>query len=147
MALASLPRVIRKNGNLAVTIYERKPWTYLFSKYWFRPFTKKLSDKTLLKTIEFIMPVAFPITDVLFRTPLLGKVFQFVIPIANYVNEKELTRKQRYDWAILDTFDMLAPQFDQPQTQREVESALEQNGITEVKRLPNPGLNLKGIKT
>ncbi|HEY0659091.1 MAG TPA: methyltransferase domain-containing protein [Pyrinomonadaceae bacterium] len=146
-ALASLPRVIRKYGDIAVTIYERKPWTYLFSKYWFRPFTKKLSDKTLLKTIESVMPVAFPVTDVLFRIPLLGKAFQFVIPVANYVHEKDLTRKQRYDWAILDTFDMLAPQFDQPQTQTEAESALKQNGMTEVKRLPNRGLNLKGIKT
>jgi hypothetical protein len=29
--------------------------------------------------------------------------------------------QQRYDWAILDTFDMLSPQYDQPRAQQEVE--------------------------
>ena len=144
--LASLPRVIRKGGDLVVTIYERKAWTYLYSKYWLRLFTRKMSNEKLLNAINFVMPVAFPITDVLFRVPLLKRVFRFMIPIANYVDEKDLTRKQRYDWAVLDTFDMLAPQFDQPQTQQEVEAVLEPNNISEIKRLPSPGLNLVGTK-
>lgn len=46
------------------------------------------------------------------------------IPIANYVHEHTLTRQQRYDWAIFDTFDMLFPQYDQPRTQQKIEGAL-----------------------
>jgi 2-polyprenyl-3-methyl-5-hydroxy-6-metoxy-1,4-benzoquinol methylase/uncharacterized protein YbaR (Trm112 family) len=144
--LASLAKMVKPDGKIAVTIYERKPWTYLFSKYWLRLVTKHISGKTLLSVIRGIMPVAFPVTDVLFRIPALGKIFMFMIPIANYVNENALTRKQRYDWAILDTFDMLAPKFDQPQTEAEAENALSKNEIVGIERVPTPGLTLTGTK-
>jgi 2-polyprenyl-3-methyl-5-hydroxy-6-metoxy-1,4-benzoquinol methylase/uncharacterized protein YbaR (Trm112 family) len=145
--MSSLPRFVKKDGTLAVTIYERKPWTLLFSKYWYRPITRKMKKETLLRTIQFIMPVSFAVTNVLFRIPLLGKVFGFLIPIANYVNMKELTPEQRYDWAILDTFDMLSPAFDQPQTQAEAEKALSGAGIGEIRRMTRSGLNLVGKRS
>ncbi|HSK70103.1 MAG TPA: methyltransferase domain-containing protein [Pyrinomonadaceae bacterium] len=144
--LESISRLVKKGGQLVVTIYERKPWTMLYSKFWLRPLTRRMKDETLLKTIRFIMPVAFPVTDVLFRVPVLKKVCGFLIPIANYVDKKDLSRKQRYEWAILDTFDMLAPQYDQPQTEPEVVKTLSEAGIGEIERLPNPGLNLVGRK-
>jgi hypothetical protein len=37
---------------------------------------------------------------------------------------------------------MLAPEYDQPQTFDEVRQALARAGVTEVRRLPNPGLNI-----
>ena len=92
------------------------------------------------------MPILFPLTNVLFRLPLVGKVFMFAIPLANYVNEPRLSEEQRKAWAILDTFDMLAPAFDQPQTESEARTALSQTGVSDIKRLPNPGLNLIGEK-
>jgi uncharacterized protein YbaR (Trm112 family) len=147
LTLASLAKMVKPDGKIAVTIYERKPWTYLFSKYWFRLVTKHMSGKTLLSVIRGVMPVAFPITDVLFRIPGLGRVFMFMIPVANYVNENALTRKQRHDWAILDTFDMLAPKFDQPQTEAEAENALAKNEIVGIERVPTPGLTLTGTKS
>ena len=93
------------------------------------------------------MPVAFPLTDVLFRIPLLGKAFVFMIPIANYVHEKQLNRDQRYAWAVLDTFDMLSPQFDLPMNQAEASKSLAEAGINKISRLPNEGLNLVGRRT
>ena len=82
----------------------------------------------------------------LFRLPLAGRLFKFAIPIANYVDERSLTPQQRYDWAILDTFDMLSPQYDQPHTQQEIEEALSAGGVVELKRLPNSGVNIVGVK-
>jgi 2-polyprenyl-3-methyl-5-hydroxy-6-metoxy-1,4-benzoquinol methylase/uncharacterized protein YbaR (Trm112 family) len=145
-AMRSLPRVLRKGGLIAITAYERKPWTKLYSKYLIRPLTKRLSKETLLASIKGSMPVLFPITNVLFRLPVAGRLFMFTIPVANYTNERALTKQQRYDWAILDTFDMLSPQYDQPQTQQEVEEALSMEGVTDIKRLPNPGVNIVGRK-
>ena len=145
-SLNSIARVVKPGGEIAVTIYPRKRWTKLFSKYWFRPITKRLRKETLLNLIQGVMPVAFPVTDVLFRVPGLSKVFVFLIPIANYVHEKQLSRDQRYAWAILDTFDMLSPHFDQPQTESEATSALTKGKIVEIQRLANAGLNLKGKK-
>ncbi|MDQ6786006.1 MAG: methyltransferase domain-containing protein [Acidobacteriota bacterium] len=142
----SLFRVLKQGGKFATSIYERKPWQLLYSKYWYRPFTKKMSKEKLLGAIQKIMPVAFPVTNVLFRIPVLGRLFWHAIPVANYVHEKALTSEQRYNWAVLDTFDMLSPQYDQPQTQAEVEQSLKQSGAVEIKRLKTAGLNIIGQK-
>ncbi len=145
--MASLPEFIKENGQIALTIYEKRKWFTLFnSKYLLRPITCRLPQTFLLKLIKGSMPVFFPLTNILFRVPVLGKVFKFIIPIANYVYEPRLSSKQRYAWAVLDTFDMLAPAFDQPQTEPEVKRILSDTGISNIKRLENPGLNLVGEK-
>lgn len=146
-ALKSLPRVLNPGGRLAVTIYERKPWTKCNVKYLLRPFTKSLPPKALLAIIQVSMPILFAASELTFRIPYLGQLFSFIIPVANYVHQKDLTLKERYRWAILDTFDMFSPAFDQPQTESEVETALSQAGITEISRLPNPGVNMVGTRS
>lgn len=142
-SLRSLAEMVKLDGEIAVTIYPRKRWTKLFSKYWLRPVTKRMKKETLLNLIRGIMPVAFPVTDVLFRIPVLGKAFMFAIPVANYVHEKQLNRDQRYAWAILDTFDMLSPHYDQPMTEEEARKPLTESGIV-VSRKNLGGLNLVG---
>ncbi|MFN6962561.1 MAG: methyltransferase domain-containing protein [Pyrinomonadaceae bacterium] len=144
-SLRSIADVVKPGGSLAVTIYPRKPWTKLFSKYWFRPVTKRLKKETLLRVIETVMPVAFPVTDVLFRLPVVGRAFMFAIPVANYVHERQLTREQRYAWAVLDTFDMLSPYYDQPMTESEAAAALAAGGV-KARRTGQNGLNLVGEK-
>ncbi|MFN2492462.1 MAG: methyltransferase domain-containing protein [Pyrinomonadaceae bacterium] len=145
-AVRALPRVLKAGGRIAVTIYERKPWTFWNAKYLVRPVTKRLAQRKLLVTIKGLMPILFPVTEVAFRVPYLKRFFHFAIPVANYVEEPELSMRQRYNWAILDTFDMLAPQYDQPQTQKKVESVLGNEGIIEIKRLIPEALNLVGRK-
>ncbi|CAN5859563.1 hypothetical protein BH18ACI4_BH18ACI4_02470 [soil metagenome] len=145
-ALQSLPKVLKDGGRLAVTIYERRRWTLLYSKYWVRPLTRRLNQKLLLRLIKGSMPILFPVTELAFRIPYAKRFFQFAIPVANYVDLHELSLRQRYRWALLDTFDMLAPQYDQPQTQPEVEEALARAGITELKRNPSMGLSIIGRK-
>jgi SAM-dependent methyltransferase len=145
-AMTTLPKFLSPGGRIAITAYERKPWTLLYSKYWLRPLTKRVNKQKLLWGIKGLMPVLFPLTNVLFRVPLLGRLCMFIIPVANYVHERSLNSKQRYDWAILDTFDMLSPQYDQPRTQQEVEDALVHANVVGLKRLPNPGVNIVGIK-
>jgi SAM-dependent methyltransferase len=146
LAMSTLPRFLTSGGRIAITAYERKPWTLLYPKYWLRPITKRLAKQKLLSGIKGLMPVLFPLTDVLFRIPVLSRFFMFAIPVANYVDQPALTRQQRYDWAVLDTFDMLSPEYDLPRTQQEVEEALTRARVVEIKRLSNPGVNIVGIK-
>ena len=113
-ALHHLLSMVALGGRFAITIYAKRPWTKLYSKYWVRTMVCGLSDEKLLGLIERIMPLAFPVTDMLFRIPTLGNLFRFLIPIANYVEKKDMTKKQRYEEAILDTFDMLSPRYDNP---------------------------------
>lgn len=145
-SVRALPRVLKVNGRIAVTIYERKWYTMANAKYLVRPVTKRLSSRALLRALKLIMPVVFPITEVLFRLPLVGRGFRFLIPVADYAGDPELTLRQRYQWAILDTFDMLSPRYDQPQRDQETRRALSEAGISDIKRLPNAGLNLVGSK-
>ena len=82
----------------------------------------------------------------LFRLPIVGRLFKLIIPVADYPHLPGLTVRQRYRCVTLDTFDMLSPQYDQPQTRNEVEAALHAAGITEIKRNKTDGLNLVGSK-
>ncbi|MBI3494356.1 MAG: methyltransferase domain-containing protein [Acidobacteria bacterium] len=145
-SLESLPRVLKPRGRVAVTIYERKPWTMLNAKYLVRPLTRRLPARVLSGVLRALMPVVFPLTELVFRLPYIGRAAMFAIPIANYVHERRLTLGQRYRWAIMDTFDMLAPEFDQPQRERDAREALVRGGVGEIARLPVAGLNLVGAK-
>ena len=145
-AIQSLPRLLKKDGEIALTIYERKPWTLLNAKYLIRPLTKRLNNQVLLLLIKMVMPGFYLITSLLFRFPFIGRVFMFVIPVANYARLPGLSLKQHYRCVILDTFDMLSPQFDFPQTRQEVEAALSGSGIIKIMRLDSDGLNLVGQK-
>jgi hypothetical protein len=62
------------------------------------------------------------------------------------VDQRALTPRQRYAWAVMGTFDMLAPQYDQPQTEADVSGAMWSAGIGEIKRTLAAGLILIGRK-
>jgi len=145
-AVQSLADVVEDEGRIAVTIYERCWSTMLYSKYWVRPVTRRIKAEWLLNLIKIIMPVAFILSEVLFRIPVLKRIFQFILPVANYVDSKELSMRQRYQWAVLDTFDMLAPAYDNPQRYADVVEIMKERNIGEIRRLSNPGLNLVGTK-
>jgi len=133
-AIGSLPYFLKAGGKIALTIYERKPWTLLNAKYLIRPLTKRMNKRLLLFLIQVLMPIFYPVTLILFHLPFLGKVFKFIIPIADYPLSSGLSWTQRYRCVVLDTFDMLSPQFDYPQTQEEVEAALARAGMIYINR-------------
>jgi len=132
------PAVIEKvlgclapGGRFAFTIYGRKPWTRLNGKYLLRPITRRLPDRHLLRIIELTMPFLFPLTDVVFRLPVVGKVISFALPVVNLPGREALTDEQRYQETILDTFDALSPRYDSPMTADEVETALRAASATQ----------------
>ena len=127
-AIASVVRCVRPGGRFCFTVYGRRPWTKLNGKYLVRPLTRRLPQHTLMWAIERAMPVLFPLTDRLFRLPLVGRVAQFVLPVATYVDRGDLSDEQRYREAVLDTFDMLSPRYDSPMTASEVERVLREVG-------------------
>ncbi len=145
-AVAKLVQLLTPAGHMAVTVYEHKPWTRWNAKYLVRPLTRRLPKRALLLLIRLVMPVMFLITEILFRIPFLAHFFHFVIPVANYVEQRELTWRDRYRWAILDTFDMLSPRFDSPMTETELRQWFLAAGLGETRRLPTEGLTLVAEK-
>ncbi len=121
---------VKPGGRFAFSIYARRPWTKLNAKYLVRPITRRLPPSVLLKAIETVMPVVFPVADKVFRLPRIGRLAQFVVPVAVYVDEKGFSDEQRYQEAILDTFDMLSPRYDSPMTWKEAERALREVGVS-----------------
>ena len=145
-SIRSVAKMVKNQGQVAYTIYGRERWyTKLFSKYWLRPITRRIKKETLLGLIQSIMPVMFPVTSFLFSIPVLGPYFMFVIPIANYVDEVQLSQDQRYAWAVLDTFDMLSPQYDQPMNMLEATTAMTEAEVTDIRRTAR-GLSLVGTR-
>jgi len=130
--IKTLPSYVKENGKVAMTIYWKKRFTALNMKYLIRPLTKRLPQKVLFKLVKYSLPFLFPITNVLFRLPWLKKFFKHLIPVANYVDEKQLTMQERYKWAILDTFDMLSPYYDYPQKKHNIASWLLSAGVKNV---------------
>jgi len=127
-----LLRCLKIGGEITLTFYENSSWHVLwYSKYLVRPLTKRLSKALLLKVIEKTSPLWFPLTSFLFSLPRnLSRIFRFLIPIANYVEYKYTNPKIARDEAILDTFDMLSPSYDNPIKKSEIQSWISESGIT-----------------
>lgn len=131
LAVARVVASVKRGGHFCITAYARRPWTKLNAKYLVRPLTKRLPKPVLLDAIERVMPVAFPVAEKLFGLPTVGRVAQFVMPIACYLEERPgWDREKRYRESVLDTFDMLSPEFDSPLTWREVRKIFEEAGVS-----------------
>jgi SAM-dependent methyltransferase len=130
--IQELLRCLKPGGELALTFYENSSWHVKFySKYLVRPLTKRLPANLLLKIIVKTSHFWFPITSILFRLPSpLGRIFRFMIPIANYVEFEYVNKQDAKDEAILDTFDMLSPAYDKPIRKNEIRSWISNSGIS-----------------
>lgn len=144
-AIQSVLGCVKRNGQFAFTIYARRPWTKLYSKYLVRPLTRRLPAPMLLSGIEAVMPFVFPVADRLFHIPRLGTLFRFAVPVAIYAKREGESQKHRYAEAVLDTFDMLSPRYDSPMTWQEVEYILRRAATEWTFRQKVP-VNVVGIR-
>jgi SAM-dependent methyltransferase len=114
---------LKPGGEIVIDVYAKTLKTMFYTKYWVRPLTKKIDKEKLLSIIKWYIPKWFPISSFLLKIPFLGKFLAQIIPICNYsLQFPDLTKKQLIDWAILDTFDMLSPEYDNPQTYETLEN-------------------------
>jgi SAM-dependent methyltransferase len=108
---------LKPGGEIVIDVYADTFKTKFYSKYWFRPITKKINKKYLLSIINWYVPKWMPISTLLLKIPYIGKFLAQLIPICNYsIQYPMLNKNQLIDWAILDTFDMLSPDYDNPQS-------------------------------
>jgi SAM-dependent methyltransferase len=112
----SLPPMLRPGGHLAVDLYPKTGLEWLWPKYWLRPLTKKVDDARLLRIVERAAPPLLAVSDLLSRVPVVGRRLRYLVPVVNYRGLQPLTDAQLVELGILDTFDMLAPAHDHPQT-------------------------------
>ena len=145
-AFAALPPMVAERGKLCVDFYGRRFGTLLHSKYLLRPITKRVRKERLLRALEGAVPVMLPVSRAVGSIPLIGPALKRLVPVANYAGVYPLTPQQAKEWALLDTFDMLAPQYDQPQTAATVRQWLEDAGLAGIEVFQAGHLVARGVK-
>lgn len=131
-AFASLPAQLKPGGKLAVDLYPKLALNAIWPKYWLRPLTRRLPPRALFTTVQTLVPALLPVSRLLGRVPRVGRKLRHLIPVANYEGVLPLTDAQIREWAVLDTFDMLAPAHDHPQSLAEIRSWFEDAGMADV---------------
>lgn len=112
----ALTRQLAPGGRIAVDLYPKIALNALWPKYWLRPVTRRLAPERLLPLVSGMVRLLWPISLALGRVPGVGRKLRHALPIANYESVLPLTPAALKEWAVLDTFDMLAPAHDHPQS-------------------------------
>jgi 2-polyprenyl-3-methyl-5-hydroxy-6-metoxy-1,4-benzoquinol methylase/uncharacterized protein YbaR (Trm112 family) len=129
---ASLAEQVRPGGKLTVDVYPSNWKNIFFAKYWIRPITKRLTAERGHRLAKAIFPVLYPVSQVVGRIPIIGHYLKYLIPVVNYEGVLPLTPAQLQEWATLDTFDMWAPAYDQPQTMPTMRGWFERAGYKDI---------------
>ncbi len=145
-AFACLPPVVKPGGRLCVDYYEKSKKSYLLPKYWLRPITKRINQQQLFSLLQVVVPVLLSVSRGLGRVPLIGKLLKRTVPVANYEGVYPLSEPQLQEWALLDTFDWLAPAYDNPQSWTTVQTWMSQAGLIEIEVLKPGHLVSRGKK-
>lgn len=131
-AFHCLPRQLKPGGRLAIDLYAWL-WRNIFeSRYWLRPITRRIKPEVLFALTKNLVPMLLPLSRAIGRLPGIGLKLRHVMPIANYEGRLPLTPQQIREWAILDTYDMLAPAHDHPQKLSTVQQWFEDAGLEKI---------------
>ncbi|OGV59122.1 MAG: hypothetical protein A2X49_02175 [Lentisphaerae bacterium GWF2_52_8] len=129
----SLPRCLKSGGQIAVDVYLKlEGLKSLFeTKYWLRPISKKMRQDTLYKFVSAYVKFMWPLACLIRKLPY-GKQINWALMVADYRGKYELPDALLMEWAILDTFDMLSPSYDTPQTFETFRRWFDEAGLTSV---------------
>lgn len=128
-AFAAVSQQVRPGGRLAVDVYHAQALNVLLPKYWLRPLTRRIPNDRLFPLVRLMVRALLPVSVLVGRTPWIGTRARHMIPVANYDGVLPLSRDQLYEWSLLDTFDMLAPAYDQPQTRLRLLTWMRETGL------------------
>ena len=131
-AFAALPEMVAKGGRLCTDFYWKRLRTLLHSKYLLRPITKRMPQQKLFHMLEKSVPALLKTSQLLGSIPLAGRLLKRLVPVADYTGVYPLDERQLREWALLDTFDMLGPQYDSPQSSATIRSWMTKAGFDQV---------------
>jgi len=147
-SFSALPPVVSPGGGkLCTDFYWKRFRTMCHSKYLIRPITKRLKQQTLFRLLKTITPSLLKTSQFLGAIPIVGKFIKRIVPVADYTGVYPLKMNQLEEWALMDTFDMLAPQYDNPQSATTIRSWMENAGLKEVEVFQANLLVVRGIKS
>jgi len=143
----ALPPHLQKGGLLVVDLYWKRLQTLLHTKYLLRPFTKRMKQDKLFGILQKWIPILLKTSQILGSVPFIGRFLKRAIPVADYTGIYPLNGEQLKEWALLDTFDMLAPEYDNPQTVNTISQWFEKAGFTNIEIFHEGHLVGRGYKS
>jgi SAM-dependent methyltransferase len=127
-SVAALIRKAKPGGEIVVDFYPiRGWWTKLHAKYLLRPFTRRMNHDRLLDAIDRNANWLIAISRALRRVGF-GSLTRFLPLVDLGTLPSDLRPEALREWAVLDTFDMFSPAFDNPQRVVDVAAMFEKHG-------------------
>ena len=119
LSFLSLLDFLKVGGSIVVDVY-KKNWATIFNtRYYVRPFVKDIAPPKLYEYVKKYIDLMWPLACLIRKIPKIGRAINWKLLIEDYSN-LDLKDDMLKEWAYLDTFDVLSPAFDQPQTLRTV---------------------------
>ena len=130
----TLTEFVRPGGHLAIDVYKRPRGVrrLLNTKYWVRPLTRTVPPEKLYPMVRRYVTAMWPLARQISRIPAAGRHINWALLVGDYRGTLDLSEEQLREWAILDTFDMLAPAYDTPQDLETVQRWYDDAGFEEV---------------
>jgi ubiquinone/menaquinone biosynthesis C-methylase UbiE/uncharacterized protein YbaR (Trm112 family) len=136
-AFAALPSVMKAGGALCADIYKVSlVRTVLQTKYWVRPFTRRMNPDRLYSRVQRWVNFMWPLANIIRRLPK-GYAINWRLLVADY-SFLGLQGQMLKEWSYLDTFDMLAPRYDRPATKETFRQWAVQANLTEIDAYYSP---------
>jgi SAM-dependent methyltransferase len=131
-AFRALVEQVRPGGLVAADVYRHKEFIdrWAAKRLW-RPLTRRMPPNLLRRIIEWYIPRWLPIDNRLNSVPRLGRFLVAVVPCWNPRGLFDLTWDEEVAWTVLDTFDALAPRYDNPQSLEAVTAWCERAGLVD----------------
>lgn len=132
-AFASLVTTVKPRGSIVVDVYKKPPWwkRWFYTKYPARFFLRGIDPERLYRWCERYISFIWPLSRTISRLPF-GRQINWFLLVADYRGMYNLTEEQLKEWALLDTFDMLAPAYDLPQLLTDVRRWFSEEGLIEI---------------
>ena len=118
----SLTQQLKPAGSLVVDVYKKNKLGKFLSftpapptKYYIRPITTRMDPGRLYENIKSYINFMWPICKIINKIPKFGRNINWMLLVADHGN-LDISDNQAKQWAYLNTFDMLAPRYDSPQT-------------------------------
>jgi SAM-dependent methyltransferase len=130
-AFAALPAMLKAGGALCADIYKISFWrTIMQTKYWVRPFTRRMNPDRLYARVRRWVDFMWPLANVIRRLPK-GYAINWRLLVADY-SFLGLQGEMLKEWSYLDTFDMLSPRYDRPATKETFRQWAVQANLTDI---------------
>lgn len=131
-AFFSLPPMLKPGGSLAADVYKKTLFRCILApKYYVRRLTKGMNPNRLYHFTKKWVDFWWPLCEKIRKIPHIGYAINWRLLVADY-SWTGLKNDLLKEWAYLDTFDMLSPRYDSPQSITTVRKWFSEAGLTEI---------------